>query len=62
MKLLRELNDDGLAIVLVTHDESIAEQASRRLYIRDGKLLADMTRRDAIRRQPSSGRLLRRRR
>ncbi len=53
MKLLRELNDDGLAIVLVTHDESIAEQASRRLYIRDGKLLADMTRRDAIRRQPS---------
>jgi putative ABC transport system ATP-binding protein len=49
MKLLRELNDDGLAIVLVTHDESIAEQATRRLYIRDGKLLADMTRRDAIR-------------
>ncbi|MEY2473357.1 MAG: putative transport system ATP-binding protein [Actinomycetota bacterium] len=51
MKLLRELNDDGLAIVLVTHDESIAEQATRRLYIRDGKLLADMTRRDAIRGQ-----------
>ncbi|HVV35220.1 MAG TPA: ATP-binding cassette domain-containing protein [Acidimicrobiales bacterium] len=49
MKLLRELNDDGLAIVLVTHDESIAEQATRRLFIRDGKLLADMTRRDAIR-------------
>jgi putative ABC transport system ATP-binding protein len=45
MKLLRELNDDGLAIILVTHDESIAEQATRRLYIRDGKLLADMTRR-----------------
>ena len=44
--MLRELNDDGLAIVLVTHDESIAEQATRRIYIRDGKLLADMTRRD----------------
>ncbi|MEY2425987.1 MAG: putative transport system ATP-binding protein [Actinomycetota bacterium] len=54
MKLLRELNDDGLAIVLVTHDESIAEQATRRLYIRDGKLLADMTRRDALQRQPRS--------
>ncbi|HUR78494.1 MAG TPA: ATP-binding cassette domain-containing protein [Acidimicrobiales bacterium] len=47
MKLLRELNDDGLAVILVTHDESIAEQASRRLFIRDGKLLADMTRRNA---------------
>ncbi len=51
MKLLRELNDDGLAIVLVTHDESIAEQATRRLYIRDGRLLADMTRRDALARR-----------
>ena len=47
MDLLRELNRDGLAIVLVTHDESIAEQASRRIYMRDGRLLADMTRRDA---------------
>jgi putative ABC transport system ATP-binding protein len=51
MKLLRELNDDGLAIVLVTHDENIAEQATRRLFIRDGKLLADMTRRDSGRRE-----------
>ena len=55
MKLLRELNDDGLAIVLVTHDESIAEQATRRIYMRDGKLLADMTRRNAVMR-PSEAR------
>jgi putative ABC transport system ATP-binding protein len=54
MKLLRELNDDGLAIVLVTHDESIAEQASRRIYMRDGRLLADMTRRDAATRSPKA--------
>jgi putative ABC transport system ATP-binding protein len=54
MKLLRELNDDGLAIVLVTHDESIAEQASRRIYMRDGRLLADMTRRDAMTRNPTA--------
>ena len=47
LDLLRELNRDGLAIVLVTHDESIAEQASRRIYMRDGKLLKDMTRRGA---------------
>ncbi len=48
MKLLRELNDDGLAIVLVTHDETIAEQATRRIYLRDGRLLKDMTRKDTI--------------
>ena len=48
MKLLRELNDDGLAIVLVTHDETIAEQATRRIYLRDGRLLKDMTRKDSI--------------
>ena len=48
MQLLRELNADGLAIVLVTHDESIAEQATRRIYLRDGRLTADMTRRDSL--------------
>ncbi|MBA2609522.1 MAG: ATP-binding cassette domain-containing protein [Actinobacteria bacterium] len=53
MELLRELNRGGLAIVLVTHDESIAEQASRRIYMRDGRLHADMTRRDATIFRPS---------
>ncbi|MEY2399526.1 MAG: putative transport system ATP-binding protein [Actinomycetota bacterium] len=53
VELLRELNADGLAIVLVTHDESIAEQASRRIYMRDGRLLADMTRREVLDLKPA---------
>ena len=36
--LLRELNDDGLTLVLVTHDESIASSASRLIRMRDGRI------------------------
>lgn len=36
--LLRELNDDGLTLVLVTHDGSIASSASRLIRMRDGRI------------------------
>jgi putative ABC transport system ATP-binding protein len=36
--LLRELNNDGLTLVLVTHDESIASSASRLIRMRDGRI------------------------
>ena len=38
IELLRELNDDGLTLVLVTHDESIASSASRLIRMRDGRI------------------------
>jgi putative ABC transport system ATP-binding protein len=38
MHLLRELNIDGLTIVMVTHDRAIASLAHRCLELRDGKL------------------------
>jgi len=40
MKLLERLNrDQGLTIVMVTHDERIAERAHRIVRLRDGRLL-----------------------
>ncbi len=38
LDLLEKLNDDGLTLVVVTHDENVAERASRRVHIIDGRL------------------------
>jgi len=39
MKLLTQLNDEGMTIVYVTHDPRMAEFASRLIHLYDGKLL-----------------------
>jgi putative ABC transport system ATP-binding protein len=41
MALLQRLNDDGITIVLVTHEPEIAGFARRVLLFRDGKLIED---------------------
>lgn len=41
MNLLKELNDDGQTIVMVTHEPEIAENARRQIIMRDGKILQD---------------------
>ncbi|MCD8115793.1 MAG: ABC transporter ATP-binding protein [Oscillospiraceae bacterium] len=38
MKIFHELHRQGNTIVLITHDDDIARQASRIVHIRDGKL------------------------
>lgn len=38
LDLLGELNQDGLTLVIVTHDEKIANRARRRVHIIDGQL------------------------
>lgn len=38
MDFLRELNQQGVTIVMVTHEPDIAEYASARLHMRDGRI------------------------
>jgi putative ABC transport system ATP-binding protein len=40
MALLRELNADGLTMILVTHDITVASYADRMVRLRDGKIVA----------------------
>lgn len=39
MKLLRQLNKEGVTIIAVTHDEKIARQAGRIVKMEDGKII-----------------------
>ena len=38
MDLIREINDGGTTIIMVTHDPTLAAMASRNVHIRDGKV------------------------
>jgi ABC-type lipoprotein export system ATPase subunit len=40
LALFEELNDDGLTIVMITHEHDVAERAGRRVRIIDGSLAA----------------------
>jgi putative ABC transport system ATP-binding protein len=41
MELLAQLHAEGLTIVLITHDRTVASYAERLLTVRDGRLVAD---------------------
>jgi len=41
MQLLRSLNEEGVTIVLVTHDADVAAWAHRRLTFKDGLVVQD---------------------
>ncbi len=43
MTLFEKLNRDGLTIILVTHDSSIADYARRKVTLRDGKIVTDVS-------------------
>ena len=39
MELFKKLNDDGKTVIIITHDESIAEACQRKIEISDGKII-----------------------
>ncbi|MED1601996.1 ABC transporter ATP-binding protein [Alkalihalophilus marmarensis] len=39
LQLFKELNEEGVTIIMITHDQEVADQADRVVYIRDGELL-----------------------
>jgi putative ABC transport system ATP-binding protein len=41
MRLVQELNNEGMTVVFVTHDPRMAEYAGRLVKLQDGKLLED---------------------
>lgn len=41
MKIFQDLNERGNTIIMITHEQDIANYAKRIIYIRDGKIFAD---------------------
>ena len=39
IQIFQELNDEGITIVMVTHEEDIAQSSKRRVVFRDGKMI-----------------------
>ncbi|HET6479469.1 MAG TPA: ABC transporter ATP-binding protein [Actinoplanes sp.] len=42
LALLESLNDEGVAVVLVTHDRDVAARAHRQIIMRDGLIVSDL--------------------
>jgi putative ABC transport system ATP-binding protein len=49
MKLLTELNDAGCTVVIITHEEEIANFAKRVVRLRDGRIVSDQVQPDGTR-------------
>lgn len=41
LDLLRNLNEEGRTIIIVTHEVEVAQQTKRAIYLRDGQILTD---------------------
>jgi putative ABC transport system ATP-binding protein len=54
MEIFQNLNDQGLTVVLVTHEPDIAQFAKRSIQFRDGKIRRD----DAVKNRPAAAEVL----
>jgi len=41
MELLKEINDEGMTVFVITHEEEVAEQTKRIVRLKDGKIISD---------------------
>ena len=44
LDLFRELNETGITIIVVTHDQEVADESRRKLLFRDGRIVDDTVR------------------
>jgi putative ABC transport system ATP-binding protein len=42
IKLIKKLNDDGVTIIMVTHDQNLAKEAKRTVQVFDGAIKSDL--------------------
>ncbi len=42
IELIEKLNQDGVTIILVTHDQNLSKQAKRTLHVMDGEIASDL--------------------
>ena len=48
LMLLREMHDSGLGVIVVTHDEEVAEQTNRVIKLQDGNVVSDKSRKKLV--------------
>ncbi|WP_354667823.1 MacB family efflux pump subunit [Alteromonas sp. C1M14] len=41
LSLLKDLHEEGVTVILITHDAAVAEHAHRQIHLLDGKIVAD---------------------
>jgi len=41
MNIFQRLNDDGITVIVVTHEPDVAQYAARRILFRDGRVIED---------------------
>ena len=53
IRILEQLNERGITLIMVTHDSEMGQRAKRQLHMIDGRLHSDVLNSDLI--QPGHG-------